>query len=94
MSDTVTVRCEIDAGGWSCRVAVAGATPTEHAVRVTPADLARLAPGAADPGDLVRRSFHFLLAREPNTSILRRFDLSIIGSYFPEYEREIRRPGP
>ncbi len=27
---------------------------------------------------------------EPNESILREFDLSAIGQYFPEYEREIR----
>ena len=43
------------------------------------------------PEDLVRRSFVFLLAREPKESILGRFDLPLIGRYFPEYEREIRR---
>jgi hypothetical protein len=71
-------------------VAGAGPAATDHEVTVRAADLARLAPGAADPEDLVRRSFGFLLAREPNTSILRRFDLPVIGRYFPEYEREIR----
>jgi len=38
---------------------------------------------------LLRASFEFLLAREPNTSILRRFDLPVIGHYFPEYEQRI-----
>ncbi len=57
---------------------------------VSNADLARLAPGAPDPDDLVRRSFVFLLAREPKESILGRFDLLLIARYFPEYEREIR----
>src|SRR5439155_312918 len=37
--------------------------------------------------DLVRRSFVFLLEREPATSILRTFDLSVISRYFPEYDR-------
>ena len=92
MSQSVEVRCEPAGDGWTCRVRVAGDGPTtDHEVGVAAADLARLAPGAADPGDLVRRSFAFLLAREPNTSILRRFDLTVIATYFPEYEREIRR---
>jgi len=38
---------------------------------------------------LVEKSFEFLLAREPNTSILRSFDLPVIGRYFPEYKRVI-----
>ena len=64
--------------------------PTSHEVTVAAADLALLAPGAADPADLVRRSFAFLLVREPKESILRRFDLVEIGRYFPEYERTVR----
>lgn len=64
-------------------------TTTRHRVRVTKADLDRFAPGAT-PEDLLRRSFEFLLEREPNTSILGSFDLPVINRYFPEYEREIR----
>ena len=64
--------------------------PTRHDVTVTTGDLAHLAPDATDPDDLVRRSFEFLLEREPKTSILRRFDLPLIGRYFPDYERTIR----
>jgi hypothetical protein len=36
-------------------------------------------------GALVRASFEFLLEREPASSILRRFDLAAISTYFPEY---------
>ena len=93
MTDLVDVRCAPVPGGagWSCQVTVGGVgAPTTHEVAVTAADLARLAPGAETPDDLVRRSFLFLLAREPKESILRRFDLPLIGRYFPEYEREIR----
>ena len=62
-----------------------------HAVTVQQADLARLSGGNMEPEDLVRRSFEFLLEREPKESILSRFDLSVISRYFPEFESEIRR---
>ena len=91
-SDPVDVACEPTPGGWTCRVTVGGpGASTSHVVLVSAADLATLAPGATDPEDLVRRSFVFLLAREPKESILGRFDLPLIGRYFPEYEHEIRR---
>lgn len=83
---TIDVRCEPADDGWSCAVDLG---VTRHDVRVARADLERLAPGATDPTDLVRRSFAFLLEREPPTSILRSFDLPVIGRYFPEYERLI-----
>lgn len=93
MSDPqITVVCEPSNGGWTCRVTVGGAgAPTTHDVTVSVGELERLAPGASDPVDLVKRSFAFLLDREPKTSILRRFDLPVIRRYFPDYEREIRR---
>ena len=86
----VTSRTRPD--GWTCRVVVTDddGSRTEHDVAVTHEDLVRLAPGSDDPVDLVRRSFEFLLAREPKESILRTFDLPVIGRYFPEYERVIR----
>lgn len=92
MHPSIDVRCSSAAGGWACHVTVTeDGTATSHDVSVTPADLARLAPGDATPEDLVRRSFVFLLAHEPKESILPRFELPLIGRYFPEYEEEIRR---
>jgi hypothetical protein len=77
--------------GWVCEVRVRDqGTITNHRVSVATGDLARLARGANDPGDLVRRSFEFLLQRESQHSILASFELTDIGRYFPEYEREIR----
>lgn len=91
MTEAIDVRCEPAPGGWTCRVELGGpGAPTTHVVSVSAADLARLAPGAAEPDDLVRRSFVFLLTREKKESILGRFDLPLIGRYFPEYERQIR----
>jgi hypothetical protein len=39
--------------------------------------------------ELIKKSFEFLLQREPKESILRRFDLKVISRYFTEYERII-----
>jgi hypothetical protein len=70
-------------------VTIHGQLTTQHRVRVTKADLERLGQGRSAT-DLLRASFEFLLEREPNSSILRSFDLPLIGSYFPEYERQIQ----
>jgi hypothetical protein len=90
---TIDVECAADADdGWTCRVTLEDERGRgEHRVRVRAADLERYAPGAASPDDLVRRSFGFLLEREPRTSILAEFDLPVIGRYFPDYESTIRR---
>ncbi len=88
----VRVSCTASGSGWTCAVDLSdpdGST-SRHRVTVSATDLARLDPGATDPTDLVRRSFVFLLAREPKGSILSTFDLPVIGRYFPEYERWIR----
>jgi hypothetical protein len=86
---TVDVTAVVVSDGWDCTVTVRDGSETRHRVHVSRADLARLDPGASDPVDLVEASFAFLLEREPKESILRAFDLSVIGRYFPDYEREI-----
>lgn len=79
-------------GGWlACVTVTDHGSSREFEVGVTIAELNLFSPGASDPADLVRRSFEFLLAREPKESILSSFGLSVIGRYFPEYGREIRR---
>jgi hypothetical protein len=69
--------------GWIAEVSVSAPTTTKHVVRISRAESERY--GGGDVTDLIRRSFEFLLEREPNTSILREFDLSMIEGYFPEY---------
>jgi hypothetical protein len=88
---TIEVRTEPTSSGWRCSVHLVGEqSASDHTISVTQADLDRLDPGASDPTDLVRRSFEFLLEREPKESILRTFDLPVIGRYFPDYERTIK----
>jgi hypothetical protein len=71
-------------------VTVTDGSVTVHTVTVAADYAARLTAGAHPVEHLVRRSFDFLLERESNTSILRSFDLPVIGRYFPEYERTIK----
>ena len=92
MTPRVDVVCSPIPGGWMCEVDVADAgSATHHWVTVAAADAARLDPGAPDPTDLVERSFAFLLEREPKESILRAFDLTVTGRYFPDWEERIGR---
>jgi hypothetical protein len=89
---SVDVRVEPTPGGWVATVNVEqGGTATQHRVTVRRDDLKRY--GATDATDLVKRSFAFLLAREPNTSILREFRITEIERYFPEYPATIRPEG-
>lgn len=79
--------------GWVCEVEVdQDGETTRHTVTVSPADLARWGRGKDEGAvdDLVRRSFAFLLEREPPSSILRRFDLAVIQRYFPEYDQQFK----
>ncbi len=85
-----SIKIALDASddGWVARVTVDDRRRTEHVVRVSRAELERY--GGGDVTDLIRRSFEFLLEREPNTSILREFQLSVIARYFPDYATAIQ----
>jgi hypothetical protein len=84
---------KIDATHFRVQVVESG-TKSTHEVTLDPQDHARLAGDTAEPEKLIRKSFEFLLEREPKESILARFDLSVIRRYFPDYEREIRKKLP
>lgn len=51
----------------------------------------RLTGGAETKESLIKRSFEFLLERESAGSILSSFDLTVIHTYFPEYEKTINK---
>lgn len=88
---TPVVACDPQDGGWRCRVRLGrDASASEHEVIVDRATLDDLAPGAT-PETLVEASFRFLLERESPQSILRTFELPIIGRYFADYPDEMRR---
>ena len=71
-------------------VTVRGNTVTKHKVTLSREYYEKLTAGAVPAEELIEKSFEFLLAREPNTSILSEFNLTVISRYFPEYEREMK----
>ena len=68
-----------------------GAGLSTHTVSLSPDYYEKLTGKQVSEEVLIERSFQFLLENEPRESILREFDLPLIGHYFPEYENEIRR---
>jgi hypothetical protein len=62
---------------------------TTHTVTVSSGLGSEIGPAGTTDHVLVEESFRFLLEREPNTSIMRTFDIEVIGRYFPEWRREL-----
>jgi hypothetical protein len=81
---------KFDASRFRVRV-IEDESESSHQVTLNPKDFQRISGGAVGPEELIRKSFQFLLDREPKESILSRFDLTVISRYFPEYEQEIKR---
>lgn len=61
---------------------------TRHDVTMDQATARRLA-GGRSPEQCVEAAFRFLLDREPKESILRRFDVTVISRYFPDFESRL-----
>ena len=57
----------------------------KHVVSVTDQMLLNLTKNKISKEELLNFSFNFPLEREPNTSILSKFDIILISKYFPEY---------
>jgi hypothetical protein len=68
-----------------------GDTTTSHRVTVPEELLQDWNLVDADEETVVRESIAFLLEREPVTSIMNEFSLSVISRYFPEYDEELPR---
>lgn len=68
-----------------------GKNETRHVVTMKTSEYERISGKKVSPNELVRRAFEFLLARERKEEILRKFDLTIIGQYFAEFEQAMKR---
>jgi hypothetical protein len=68
-----------------------GGSTTTHVVTVDDAYHRQLTSNGISKEELVRKSFEFLLRRESNESILRKFNLKEIKRYFPDYEDQLRK---
>jgi len=88
----IDVKLAPGSDGWVAQVSVTEkGSSTRHRVTLKRHDYERLSQGRCSPEECIRTSFEFLLEREPKESILREFDLTVIGRYFPEYEAELAR---
>lgn len=66
-----------------------GAGTSRHKVTVPDGYLDQLGVPDADPRQVVRASFAFLLERESKGQIMASFELPVIERYFPEYPDEL-----
>ena len=70
-----------------------GNTRTEHVVILDENYYQYLTGGKIEKEELIKKSFEFLLKRESKESILSKFNVRIIKTYFSEYEEEIKING-
>ena len=61
---------------------------TTHQVTVPDVLYQKLTHGTISKEECVKAAFKFLLDRESKESIMRQFELSVISTYFPEFERK------
>jgi hypothetical protein len=86
-----TIRVEPSGPGRFQVTVTEGASKSAHTVSLSPGYYEKLTRKQVPEEVLIEWSFQFLLEHEPKESILREFDLPLIGRYFPNYESEIRR---
>ena len=72
------------------QVTVNAKNPTSHNVTLIDDVHQNLTNGKVNKKELIEFSFKFLLEREPNTSILPSFEISVISTYFPEYIKTVQ----
>jgi hypothetical protein len=70
---------------------IKGKSETSHVVTMRTSEYERISGKKVAPTELVHRAFEFLLGRERKEQILRKFDLTIIGQYFAEFEQAMKR---
>jgi len=73
------------------KVIVKSKTITTHLVTLSNEVHANFTNNKVTKEELLDFSFKFLLDREPNTSILSFFELTVISRYFSDYENSIKK---
>ena len=85
----IEVKSPADDGPFIVTLTEGGSSQTHH-VGVPDALYQKLTEGKVSKADCVKASFKFLLERESKGSIMSRFDLPVISTYFPEYESRLK----
>lgn len=71
-------------------VIVESETETTHRVHMSQEYYRSLCGATVTHEFVLVTAFNFLLEREPNTSILREFDIEDINRYFPEFFEDVK----
>lgn len=75
---------------WAYEVSVFdGGRKHDYAVTLSFQDYDLWSRGRVSPSRVVEAAFTFLLANEPATSIMSKFDCSVIRRYFPHVDQEL-----
>ena len=64
---------------------------TQHTVKFSDKQRDLYELGHIQKDVIIKIAFDFLLAREPNTSILTNFSIDLISNYFPEFETKLKK---
>ena len=72
-------------------VTVKSKTVTTHIVTLSDEVHKKLTKEKVTKEELLDFSFKFLLDREPNTSIMSSFELTVISRYFSDYEKSVKK---
>jgi len=83
MSDQIIIK-ELSPNAFD--VTIYSNTETNHQVTISDNFITEYQIKNLTKKEILEQSFKFLLEREPNTSILRKFDIEVIANYFPEYK--------
>ena len=75
----------------SFKVSVTKDSSTEHIVLLSERFHQDVTNNKLTKTELITHSFEFLLKRESNQSILKKFNLEVISQYFPEYIEETKK---
>jgi len=84
MSDQIKIK-ELSPNAFD--VTIYSNTETNHQVTVSDNFITEYQIKNLTKKEIIEQSFIFLLERESNTSILRKFDIEVIANYFPEYKK-------
>ena len=84
MSDQINIK-ELSPNAFD--VTIYSNTETNHQVTISDNFVTEYQIKNLTKKEIIEQSFIFLLERESNNSILRKFDIEVIANYFPEYKK-------
>ena len=84
MSDQINIK-ELSPNAFD--VTIYSSTETNHQVTISDNFITEYQIKNLTKKEIIKKSFLFLLERESNSSILRKFDIEVIANYFPDYKK-------